>query len=115
MLVHPRADAPVYVPLAAELESAMAAVLGIAASYDAGERGPEISARLLFVRTALRTALQRVASGAMTALGGIAFITDPDVAYLGSVLQAFSYHPPSITETQRSLFDHHRGGPFRLA
>lgn len=115
VLISPRADAAIYTPLAAELESAMAALTCVAAEYDAGGRGPELSARLLFIRTSLRAALQRVASGAMTALGGIAFITDPDVAYLGSVLQAFSYHPPSITETQRSLFDHHRGEPFRLA
>ena len=93
----------------------MAALTSVAAEYDVGERGPDLSARLLFIRTSLRTALQRVASGAMTALGGIAFITDPDVAHLGSVLQTFSYHPPSIGETQRSLFDYHRGEPLRLA
>ncbi|GAA2061191.1 acyl-CoA dehydrogenase family protein [Williamsia deligens] len=115
VLHHPRADPAVYTPLAAELETGMAALTAVAAAYDAGDRGPELSARLLFIRTAVRTALQRVASGAMTALGGLSFITDPDVAYLGSVLQAFSFHPPSIAETQRSLFDHHRGGEFRLS
>lgn len=109
VLTSPRADAAVYTPLAAELESAMAALTSVAAEYDVGERGPDLSARLLFIRKSLRTALQRVAPGAMTAVGGIAFITGPGVAYLGSVLQTFSYHPPLIGETQRSLFDYHRG------
>ncbi|GAA1879995.1 hypothetical protein [Williamsia serinedens] len=56
-----------------------------------------------------------LAERAIAALGGIAFITDPDVAYLGSVLQAFSYNPPSIGETHQSLFDFRRGKPFRLS
>ncbi|WP_082501733.1 acyl-CoA dehydrogenase family protein [Williamsia sp. Leaf354] len=115
LLHSPRVDAATYTPIAAELESAMAALESVAAALDAGERGADISARLLFIRTALRTSLLRVASAATSALGGIAFITDPDIAYLASVLQAFSFHPPSTTETQRSLFAYHRGEEFRLA
>ncbi|GGF96489.1 oxidoreductase [Rhodococcoides trifolii] len=115
MIDNPKIDDAAYVTAAAELESSMCAVDAIARAMDAGERGADISARLLFCRTALRGALTRAATTAVTALGGIAFITDPEVAYLQSVVQAFSFHPPSIRETNTALAAYHRGGEFTLA
>ncbi|MDV7196239.1 acyl-CoA dehydrogenase family protein [Rhodococcus kroppenstedtii] len=112
---HPKVSDGVYTTAAAELESAMAALEAVAAALDRGEKGADVSARLLFCRIALRGALRRAADAAVTALGGIAFITDPDVAYLQSVVSAFAFHPPSIRETEASLAAYHRGEAFSLA
>ncbi|MGB7364561.1 MAG: acyl-CoA dehydrogenase family protein, partial [Rhodococcus sp. (in: high G+C Gram-positive bacteria)] len=115
LIGHPKVSDSVYTSAAAELESSMAALEAVAAAMDAGERGADISARLLFCRIALRGALRRAVDAAVTALGGIAFITDPDVAYLQSVVSAFAFHPPSIRETEASLAAYHRGEDFSLA
>ena len=104
----------VYTSAAAELESAMSALDSIARAVDAGERGADISARLLFVRTALRGALTRSTDMVVTALGGMAFITDPEIAYLHSAVRLFAFHPPSIKETDSALFGFHRGEEFSL-
>lgn len=112
---HPKVPDGVYTTAAAELETAMSALEAIAVAMDAGERGADVSARLLFVRIALRHALRRAVDAAVTALGGIAFITDPDIAYLQSVVSAFAFHPPSIRETEASLAAYHRGEDFTLA
>ncbi|WP_231568641.1 MULTISPECIES: acyl-CoA dehydrogenase family protein [unclassified Rhodococcus (in: high G+C Gram-positive bacteria)] len=115
LIGHPKVTDSVYTSAAAELESSIAALEAVAAAMDSGERGADISARLLFCRIALRGALRRAVDAAVTALGGIAFITDPDIAYLQSVVSAFAFHPPSIRETESSLAAYHRGENFSLA
>ncbi|MBM7416130.1 MULTISPECIES: acyl-CoA dehydrogenase family protein [Nocardiaceae] len=112
---HPKVSDSVYTSAAAELEAAIAGLEAVAAAMDSGERGADLSARLLFCRIALRGALRRAVDAAVTALGGIAFITDPDIAYLQSVVSAFAFHPPSIRETESSLAAYHRGENFSLA
>ena len=84
----------------------------VARAVDDGERGQDISARLLFCRIAIRDALIRASSAAMESLGGIAFIKSPEVGYLAAALQAFAFHPPSRRSISETLAKYHAGDEF---
>lgn len=101
-----------YVRAAAELENAMSAIENIARAVDEGERGQDISVRLLLCRIAIRDALVRSSSAAIESLGGIAFIKSSDIGYLAAAVQAFAFHPPSRRSVSESLAKYHAGDEF---
>lgn len=101
-----------YVRAAADIENAMGAVENIARAVDEGERGQDISVRLLFSRIAIRDALVRASSAAVESLGGIAFIKSSDIGYLTAAVHAFAFHPPSRRSVSESLAKFHAGDEF---
>jgi len=109
MLQSPKTNAMLYSEAACEIESAMAALEGIARAFDAGDRSDELSARVLFVREAIRHGIRRAAGTAVDALGGITFIKSPDIAYLLAAVQAAGFHPPSRRATADTLYAYHAG------
>ncbi|MFC9834603.1 acyl-CoA dehydrogenase family protein [Rhodococcus sp. NPDC127530] len=101
-----------YVRAAADVENAMAAIENIARAVDEGERGQDISVRLLFSRIAIRDALVRASAAAVESLGGIAFIKSSDIGYLAAAVHAFAFHPPSRRSVSESLAKFHAGDEF---
>jgi len=110
-----KSEPDVYVRAASELETGMAALEGIARAMAAGERGPDISAQLLFVRGALHGALVRASGWIVEALGGMAFIRSPEVAHLAATVHALALHPPSRRSIASGLMRYHAGEGFSLA
>lgn len=112
MLAADKGDYEGYTRAAADIEASMAAIESVARAVDDGERGQDISARLLFCRIAIRDALVRASSAAMESLGGIGFIKSPDIGYLAAALQAFAFHPPSRRSISETLTKYHGGDEF---
>ncbi|MDJ0395885.1 acyl-CoA dehydrogenase family protein [Rhodococcus sp. G-MC3] len=112
MLAADKGDYEGYTRAAAEIEASVAAIESVARAVDEGERGQDISARLMFCRIAIRDALVRASSIAMESLGGIGFIKSPEIGYLAGALQAFAFHPPSRRSISETLTKYHGGDDF---
>ncbi|HYL05012.1 MAG TPA: acyl-CoA dehydrogenase, partial [Thermoanaerobaculia bacterium] len=69
----------------------------------------------LFVRFAVQQAIERVAAHAAELLGGMAFITSPDVAYLLAASRALAFHPPSRLSVAAALDGYLAGRPMQVA
>lgn len=83
--------------LGIEVEGAMAALEGVAQSMmvSDSDQGNDRLARTLFVRYAVQRAIERVTAHAVELLGGMAFISSPEVAYLFAAARPLAFHPPS--------------------
>jgi alkylation response protein AidB-like acyl-CoA dehydrogenase len=101
--------------LSITLESAIAINEGTARAVADGLAGDEAVAAVLQTRFAVQDALNRAADQAIELIGGIGFITSPDVAYLGSAARPLAFHPPSRTSTAQALVDYAAGGPLLLS
>lgn len=101
--------------LSTKIESAVAMNEGTARAIADGLGGDEAVAAVLLTRFAVQDALNQAADLAIELLGGIAFITSPDVAYLGSAVRPLAFHPPSRTSTAAALVDYVAGGPLLLS
>lgn len=101
--------------LGIELESAIGLLEGGARAVDAGAGGDDLVASVLVARYAAQDAFVRVASRAVELLGGIAYIRDPEVAYLNSAVRPLAFHPPSRGSVTESLVDYFGGAPLRLS
>jgi alkylation response protein AidB-like acyl-CoA dehydrogenase len=97
-----------------EVEGAMAAVEAVARAMMAGERGADLLARALFVRFAAQSAIERAAACAAELLGGMAFMTAPDVALLLASVRALAFHPPSQRSMAPALDRYLAGGMLRM-
>ncbi len=95
--------------LGIELEGAMAALEGIAWAMGAGEAAAGLLPRALLVRYSVQRALERVAMSAAELLGGMAFVSGPEVAYLVAATRALAFHPPSRLSSAEPL-DRYLGG-----
>jgi alkylation response protein AidB-like acyl-CoA dehydrogenase len=100
--------------LGIDLEGAMAALEGVARSMMAGDGGPGLLARGLLVRYAVQQAIERVSVRAAELLGGIAFVTSPEPAYLLAAARALAFHPPSRTSASPGLASYLAGEPLLL-
>jgi alkylation response protein AidB-like acyl-CoA dehydrogenase len=80
--------------MAIELE-AVAAALEQVASVAATDDNDAVLARALYARFATERAIERVVMSAAAALGGMAFIESPEIAYLLGATRALAFHPPS--------------------
>ncbi|MFE7328138.1 acyl-CoA dehydrogenase family protein [Streptomyces sp. NPDC057565] len=109
MLANPKTSPMLYADAACEIETSMAALEAIARAFDEGDRSDGLSARVLFVREGIRHGIKRAVSTAVDALGGIAFIKSPEIAYLLAAVQAASFHPPSRRATADTLHAYHAG------
>jgi alkylation response protein AidB-like acyl-CoA dehydrogenase len=101
--------------LVVEVEGAMNAVENLARQLDAGTVDAGALADALLVRYSTQDAIRRAAAEAVELLGGMAFITSGEVAYLASVVHGLGFHPPSRGRTAESLMDSLlRGAPLTV-
>ena len=106
-------DPKLFASVLAEVETMRTSLLAVAAAFDSGERGGDLSARLALVRWSMREALVRVQSGVREGVGGFAYMQDPELAYAFEALQVFGYHPPSRRDTAEKLLGWARDEDFR--
>jgi alkylation response protein AidB-like acyl-CoA dehydrogenase len=100
--------------LAIELE-AMAACLEQAACLPAiAGDNDALLARALYARFATERAIERVAMSAAAALGGMSFISSPEIAYLLGAIRALAFHPPSRAAAAGPIARYLAGGPLTL-
>ncbi|WP_416971091.1 acyl-CoA dehydrogenase family protein [Streptomyces sp. 4F14] len=101
--------------LIARLESAHLLLEGVARMVMDGERGNEALAKTLVARYAVQDALGACVNAAVETLGGMAFISSSDVAYLAAVAHGLTFHPPSRASFRAPFLAHVAGEPLRLA
>jgi alkylation response protein AidB-like acyl-CoA dehydrogenase len=87
---------------------------GLAAGAAAGPIGDDTLTRALVCRYAAQDAISRVLELCVEALGGMAFISSGDVAYLHSACRALSFHPPSRARMSEPLVEYFAGSPLRI-
>jgi alkylation response protein AidB-like acyl-CoA dehydrogenase len=114
LIAAPAAPAPAKTRVLVELENAMLALDKAAADLDAGHRGEEPLARALVARYATQGAIRRATELSIEALGGMAFITSPDIAALAAVPYALGFHPPSLGFASERLSAYFGGAPLSL-
>jgi alkylation response protein AidB-like acyl-CoA dehydrogenase len=102
------------VSLAADVEGAIAALEAIARDMEAGNRSSSALARMLLVRYAVQSAIDRASTLAVELLGGLAFIAIPDVSYLFAATRGLSFHPPSRLSASERIDAYLAGNPLVL-
>ncbi|MEV4440690.1 acyl-CoA dehydrogenase family protein [Streptomyces sp. NPDC049577] len=107
----PRAGTGELARLAVGLEGASCALEGVAARSETEPDPAALLGPALAVRFAVQDAVVTVAGQAAEALGGGAFISGPDVAYLCAATRCLAFHPPSRTAAAAALAQHLRGEP----
>ncbi|MFI5778083.1 acyl-CoA dehydrogenase family protein [Nocardia sp. NPDC051570] len=71
-------------------------------------------AQTVIARFAVQDAIGEVAGRAMEILGGTAFITAPEVAYLATASRCLAFHPPARQSCGDSIAESLSGGTFRI-
>lgn len=103
------------VAAAAELESSMAALEGIALQLgDGAGEDSRLLGRALLCRYAVQDAVNRATGLAVEQLGGMAFIGSPDIGYLSAATRALAFHPPARNRAASALEAALRGAPLEL-
>jgi alkylation response protein AidB-like acyl-CoA dehydrogenase len=97
--------------VATEIESAAALGEGLARRVMAGETDNDALAAALVSRFAVQDAVSRAVGRAVELLGGMAYVSSPDVAYLAAASHAIAFHPPSRSSTAGGLLDYYAGEP----
>jgi alkylation response protein AidB-like acyl-CoA dehydrogenase len=100
--------------LAIELETAAAALEHAASAAAAAGDTDALLARALYARYATEQAIEHAAMTAAAALGGIAFITSPEIAYLLGAIRALAFHPPSRAAAATPIARYLTGAPLTL-
>jgi alkylation response protein AidB-like acyl-CoA dehydrogenase len=100
--------------LAVELESVAAALEQVASAAATAADNDALLARALYARFATERAIERVAMSAAAALGGMAFVESPEIAYLLGVIRALAFHPPSRAAAAGPIARYLAGGPLTL-
>ena len=109
--------------LCIQLESAVALTEGMARAINdhadhrdhTGHGADDAVAGVLVARFATQKALTAAVDMAVELLGGIAFISSPEIAYLTAAVHPLAFHPPSRTSTVQALTDYFAGGPLVLS
>ncbi|MFF3085154.1 acyl-CoA dehydrogenase family protein [Streptomyces nojiriensis] len=97
------------------VEAAAGLAENVARTVDSGVIGnPELAAALT-ARFAVQELLVRAADQAAELLGGVRFVTSPEVGHLLAVSRVLAFHPPSRSASAEALLDHHTGAPLRIA
>jgi alkylation response protein AidB-like acyl-CoA dehydrogenase len=109
-----RGTAAERVLLGVELESAVAALEGVARAAMAGEQGQDLRARLLLVRYAAQQALERATAHAVELLGGTAFGSSAETTCLLASARALAFHPPGRLSVAPALDAYLAGRPTEL-
>jgi alkylation response protein AidB-like acyl-CoA dehydrogenase len=87
---------------------------GLAAGAAAGPVDEGTLARALVCRYAAQDAISRVLELCVEALGGMAFISSGDIAYLHSACRALAFHPPARARMSEPLVEYFAGSPLRI-
>ncbi|BAX99900.1 oxidoreductase [Mycobacteroides stephanolepidis] len=103
-----------FVELFSPIEGVWRALRMVGERYDAGDRSDALFADLLWIRLGLRDQLQPSVARIVSRMGGVAFATDPEIAYLASCISAYSFHPPTMRESGAFLLDHELRGEISL-
>ncbi|MFE3823966.1 acyl-CoA dehydrogenase family protein [Streptomyces sp. NPDC059092] len=96
------------------LETAALLLEGTARMIRDGETGNAGLASTLVARYAAQDALGDALNQAVELLGGTAFMSSSDVAYLAGAAHGLSFHPPSRASFTVPYLDHVAGQPLRL-
>ena len=89
--------------LGIEVEGAMSALEGVACAMRMEHARDDLLPRALFVRYATQRAIERAAMAAAELLGGLAFVSSPEVPYLLAATRALAFHPPSRLSSADAL------------
>ncbi|WNV85251.1 acyl-CoA dehydrogenase family protein [Umezawaea sp. Da 62-37] len=100
--------------LGVRLETATLLLEGIARQLTSKEGDNTALTKTMIARYGAQEAIVDVASRAVEALGGMAFISSPEVAYLAAACQCVSFHPPSRSSTRRALAETFSGDVLRF-
>ncbi|MBW4434622.1 MAG: acyl-CoA/acyl-ACP dehydrogenase [Pelatocladus maniniholoensis HA4357-MV3] len=96
--------------LGIDLENSMAALEGLAYSIMLDKYSEEeLLAKSLFIRFATQGAIERTTKAAVELLGGMSFISSPEVSCLFASAHALAFHPPSRFSISPAL-DHYLMG-----
>lgn len=109
-----RGDAATRVDLVTDLEASAFALDRVAWGVDTGAVGNDALADALTARYSMQRVIRRVVGTAVELLGGMAFISSPDVARLAASVQALPFHPPGRLSTVDGLARYHAGGSLRI-
>ena len=101
--------------LGVRLEAAIGGIEGVARALEAGDAGEDTVAAVLVARFAAQDAVASVAQFAVELLGGMAYVSAPEVAYLASAARPLAFHPPSRTSTAAALVEYFGGGELQLS
>ncbi|MEV5973468.1 acyl-CoA dehydrogenase family protein [Streptomyces sp. NPDC051921] len=97
------------------VEAAAGLAENVAHVVDSGTIGNTELAAALTARFAVQDLLVRAADQAAELLGGVNFVTSPEVGHLLAVSRVLAFHPPSRSSSAEALLDHHAGAPLRIA
>lgn len=104
--------------LLTEVETGAAALRGIAyemQSYsNSSQIGEAILANMLLVRYGIQQQISRIAYHAAEMLGGMHFITVPEVGYTLSACAALSFHAPSRLSVSPVVDEYMKGGALKM-
>ena len=100
--------------IVARLETSMAALEAVALELEADGPTEDVLARALLMRYTAQDAVRRCACEAAELLGGMAFVSTPETAYLLAASQALPHHPPSRISIAAALDTYLTGGPMQL-
>ncbi|MFJ1748156.1 acyl-CoA dehydrogenase family protein [Streptomyces sp. NPDC088116] len=97
--------------VAVRVESAALLVEGLARRVMDGDTGNDVLAAALVTRFSVKDLLADTVRDAVELLGGMAYVSSSDVAYLSAASHALAFHPPSRTSTTDGLLDYYAGKP----
>ncbi len=100
--------------VAAHLETAALLIECIARMVMDNELSNDALGKTLIARYAAQDALGQAVRGAVELLGGMAFVRNPQTAYLAAATQALAFHPPSRSSVTQPLLDYFAGHALRL-
>lgn len=101
--------------LVAQVEAQMAAVDGIAFGLSQDMDREKLLSRALATRFSAQMVIEQVAMRAAELLGGMAYISQPEVAYFLAASRAMAFHPPGRLHSTRALNSYMTGGPLDVS
>ncbi|MER6786903.1 acyl-CoA dehydrogenase family protein [Streptomyces sp. NPDC000658] len=100
---------------AVAVETAAALTEGLARRIMDGDTDNDGLAAALVTRFSVQRLIAEATAQAAELLGGMAFISSSEVAYLTAATRALAFHPPSRTSTVDGLIDYYAGNPLVVA
>jgi alkylation response protein AidB-like acyl-CoA dehydrogenase len=100
--------------LGIRLETAAVLLRSIALLLQDGRTDNDALTQAVVARYGAEDAIVETADRAVAALGGVAYISSPEVAYLASACRCVRFHPPSRLSGQTALGDAFTGDVFRI-
>jgi alkylation response protein AidB-like acyl-CoA dehydrogenase len=101
--------------LAVRIESAAALAEGLARRIEDGDVDNDGLAAALVTRFAVQDAVRAAADQAVELLGGMAYVSSSEVAYLSAACHAIAFHPPSRASAAEPLLAYYGGEPLVIA